>query len=152
MEKEMATHCSVLAWRIPGKVEPGRLPCMGSHRVGQDWSDLIAAAADYRKDNSWHWFKKTHLFIYFIWLCWVSVVAHRVVVAFCGIFCFDTQTLWLQHRGSKMHSSAVVAHEPSYFMTYWILVPWPGFKLMSPTLQGGFSSTGLPGNSLILNT
>ena len=39
----MATHSSVLAWRIPGMVEPGGLPSMGSHRVGHDWSDLAAA-------------------------------------------------------------------------------------------------------------
>ena len=36
LEKEMATHTSVLAWRIPGTGEPGGLPCMGSHRVGHD--------------------------------------------------------------------------------------------------------------------
>ena len=36
LEKEMATHSSVLAWRIPGTVEPGVLPCMGSHRVGHN--------------------------------------------------------------------------------------------------------------------
>ena len=40
----MATHSSVLAWRIPGMAEPGRLPSMGSHRVGHDRSDLAAAA------------------------------------------------------------------------------------------------------------
>ena len=40
----MATHSSVLAWRIPGMGEPGGLPSMGSHRVGQDRSDLAAAA------------------------------------------------------------------------------------------------------------
>ena len=40
LEKEMATHSSVLAWRIPETGEPGGLPSMGSHRVGQDWSDL----------------------------------------------------------------------------------------------------------------
>ena len=40
LEKEMATHSSVLAWRIPGTGEPGGLPSMGSHRVGHDWSDL----------------------------------------------------------------------------------------------------------------
>ena len=45
LEKDMATHSSVLAWRIPGTAEPGRLPFMGSHRVGHDWSDLAAAAA-----------------------------------------------------------------------------------------------------------
>ena len=45
LEKEMATLCSVLAWRIPGMGEPGGLSSMGSHRVGDDWSDLAAAAA-----------------------------------------------------------------------------------------------------------
>ena len=44
-EKEMATHSSVLAWRVPGMGEPGGLPSMGSHRVRHDWSDLAAAAA-----------------------------------------------------------------------------------------------------------
>ena len=44
LEKEMATHSSVLAWRIPGMGEPGVLPSMGSHGVGHDWSDLAAAA------------------------------------------------------------------------------------------------------------
>ena len=45
LEKEMATHSSVLAWRIPGTEEPGRRLSMGSHRVGHDSSDLAAAAA-----------------------------------------------------------------------------------------------------------
>ena len=36
LEKEMATHSSVLAWRIPGTGEPGGMPFMGSHRVGND--------------------------------------------------------------------------------------------------------------------
>ena len=45
LEKEMATHSSVLAWRIPGMGEPGGLPSMGSYRVGHDWSDLAAVAA-----------------------------------------------------------------------------------------------------------
>ena len=40
LEKEMATHSSILAWRIPGMAEPGGLPSMGSQRVGHDWSDL----------------------------------------------------------------------------------------------------------------
>ena len=45
LEKEMAIHSSVLAWRIPGTAEPGGLPSMGSHGVRHDWSDLAAAAA-----------------------------------------------------------------------------------------------------------
>ena len=43
LEKEMATHSSVLAWRIPGTEEPGGLLSMGSHKVGHDWSDLAVA-------------------------------------------------------------------------------------------------------------
>ena len=45
LEKEMATHSSVLAWRIPGMAEPDGLLSVGSHRVGHDLSDLAAAAA-----------------------------------------------------------------------------------------------------------
>ena len=44
LEKAMAPHSSVLAWRIPETGEPGGLPSMGSHRVRHDWSDLEAAA------------------------------------------------------------------------------------------------------------
>ena len=44
LEKEMATHSSVLAWRIPGTGEPDGLLSIGSCRVGPDWSDLAAAA------------------------------------------------------------------------------------------------------------
>ena len=42
----MATHSSIPAWRIPGTEEPGGLLSMGSHRVGHDWRDLAAAAAN----------------------------------------------------------------------------------------------------------
>jgi len=45
LEKEMATHSSVLAWRIPGMGEPDGLPSMGLHRVGHDWSDLALACS-----------------------------------------------------------------------------------------------------------
>ena len=44
-EKAMATHSSIIAWRIPGMGEPGGLLFMGSHRVRHDWSNLAAAAA-----------------------------------------------------------------------------------------------------------
>ena len=47
LEKEMATHSSILAWRIPGMGEPGGLLSMGLRRVGHDRSDLAAAAAAY---------------------------------------------------------------------------------------------------------
>ena len=49
----MATHSSVLAWRIPGTAEPGGLPSMGSHRVRHDWGDLAAAAAAWQYHKSY---------------------------------------------------------------------------------------------------
>ena len=52
VEKAMATHSSVLAWRIPGTGEPHGLPSMGSHRVGHDWSDLAA--------GGWYWWWFSH--------------------------------------------------------------------------------------------
>ena len=64
LEKEMATHSSVLAWRIPGTGEPGGLPSMGSHRVGPNWSDLAAAAAAFIEDLVW----ARHYGILFMWL------------------------------------------------------------------------------------
>ena len=48
----MATHSSILAWRIPGAAEPGGLPSMGSHRVGHDGSDLAAAASLGKRSKS----------------------------------------------------------------------------------------------------
>ena len=53
LEKETATHSSVLAWRIPGTGEPGGLLSMGSHRVGHDWSDLVAATSFYTEKSHW---------------------------------------------------------------------------------------------------
>ena len=59
MEKEMATHSSILAWRIPGTEEPGGLPSLGLHRVEQDWSDLAAAAAAADTESTTRWKKLT---------------------------------------------------------------------------------------------
>jgi len=49
LEEELATHSSVLAWRIPGTGHPGGLRSMGSHRVGHDWRD---SAAEFTRNNS----------------------------------------------------------------------------------------------------
>ena len=54
LEKEMATHSSDLAWRIPGTGEPSGLPSMGSHKVGHNWNDLAAAAAWFLKHIPQH--------------------------------------------------------------------------------------------------
>ena len=61
LEKEMATHSSVLAWRIPGTGEPSGLPSMVSHRVGHTWSDLVVVAL---------WFIKKYCFYPILSLAW----------------------------------------------------------------------------------
>ena len=63
LEKEMATHSSILAWRIPGTAEPRGLPSMGSHRDGHHWSDFAGAAACIN--------------------CWMVIVHHWYTVYFC---------------------------------------------------------------------
>ena len=66
LEKEMATHSSVLAWRIPGMGEPGGLPSMGSRRVRHDWSDLAAAVCEVNVVNTFNsriFFKEDLFFI-----------------------------------------------------------------------------------------
>ena len=60
----MATHSSVLAWRIPGTGEPGGLPSVGSHRVGHDGSDLAAAAVIYDVEHFSHAYFPS---VYFLW-------------------------------------------------------------------------------------
>ena len=64
LEKEMATHSSVLAWRIPGTGKPGGLPSMGSHRVGLDWSDLAVAV--------FHWKTISQIAYTFFWWTYIS--------------------------------------------------------------------------------
>ena len=68
LEKEMATHSSILAWRIPWTEEPGGLQSMGSQRVGHDWVRLnphILVKQDIQDPP----------FFFFFWLCWVFVAA-----------------------------------------------------------------------------
>ena len=62
LEKVVATHSSILAWRIPGTEEPGGLPSMGSHRVRHDWSGLAVAAAVPQSENIGHQLQTTKRF------------------------------------------------------------------------------------------
>ena len=82
LEKEMATHSSVLAWRIPRTVEPGGLPSLGSYRVGHDWSNLAVAAAEVSETilSSFHSF-------YFI-LLFRSYFCHFIFQLTDSFFCF----------------------------------------------------------------
>ena len=76
LEKEMATHSSILAWRIPGTEEPGGLPSTGLHRVRHDWSDLAAAAAgSYQKTYGFQKGQKVSSFFGFLCLI-VILIGH----------------------------------------------------------------------------
>ena len=72
LEKEMATHSSVLAWRIPGTGKPEGLPSLGLHRVGHNWSDLAVAAAVAACFYEWKTiFFKTGKFMKSDIICWL---------------------------------------------------------------------------------
>ena len=85
----MATHSSVLAWRIPGMGEPGGLPSTGSHRVGHDWSDL--AAANIQKIfNKWCPYSSFWEILSFRSSSWTSLVAQ------CIGICLPMQEAWIR--------------------------------------------------------
>ena len=113
LEKETATHSSVLAWRIPGTGEPGGLPSMGSHRVGHNWSDLAAAAA-----AIYFWFLFNFIFPVLGLCCCMGfflVPASRSysLVAVHGLFIAAASLVaehWLQALGFSSCSSRSPEH------------------------------------------
>ena len=133
----MAIHSSILAWRIPGTREPGGLPSMGSHRVGNDWSGLAAAAA--AAAAAVLYCINTSAFVYpFTWLC-MHVVLH----------CFSH--VWLFVTPIDCSPLAPLSVEFAR-QEYWSGLPCPSpgdlpdlgtepNSLMSPALAGGFFTT-----------
>ena len=101
----MATHSSVLAWRIPGTGEPSGLPSMGSHRVGHDWSDAAAAAYT-------HTHTHTHIYIYTFFFfgqggCFVFLCRERKTIKldFVKDCLYNISFLgleWRSHESSKV--------------------------------------------------
>ena len=96
VEKEMATHSSVLAWRIPGTGEPGGLPSLGSHRVIHDWNDLAATAAARHEGTSAREFVRSVLFSlkkkkriqeekvsFFLWMLWYLMLWLELLHSYC---------------------------------------------------------------------
>ena len=85
LEKAMATHFSVLAWRIPGMAEPGGLPSRGSHRIGQDWSDLAAAAGfQCTSTDCFSCILKANFCITKVLICSICFV---LLISICFLFC-----------------------------------------------------------------
>ena len=124
---EMATHSSVLAWRIPGMGEPCGLPSMGFHRVRHDWSDLEAAAAAAGLSfllssilsclkECFHLSKgETSIVVYLIWPKEGLVLIDSVAASFK-----------LYHFASERKCSVkyLVWYQGYNFMTNWFLLSW----------------------------
>ena len=95
----MATHSSVLAWRIPGTGEPGGLPSVGSHRVGHDWSD--SAAADQKCQECLFLLFSPSLLISHRYMC-----GHQALVTPSieeNDWTWDTRQPYLLSQGSPVH-------------------------------------------------
>ena len=68
LEKEMATHSSIHAWKIPWTEEPGGLQSMGSQRVGHDWATSLSPLSDLESHRIMMWLSS----------CWNALTSHRI--------------------------------------------------------------------------
>ena len=145
----MATHSSVLAWRIPRTEEPGGLPSMGSHRVRHDWSDLAAAAAaaaayhcllvgrswkpicaSFSSSENWKVIATT-------WIRFLLLLSHLMILKVRG-----QKKVWLGYRESAGLHFLCKLEGRGYFLTSvqeaaWYLSSWPSpiFKTANMSLR-----------------
>ena len=161
LEKEMATHSSVLAWRISGTGELHGLPSMGSHRVGHDWSDLAAAASCLRNMLLQYLHGK-------VMSETSSILAHLKFSKFCYCFCniynciFTCPALAASIRGLGKTTKRKNGNTENFMNLVSLDANWNrcgsgrlwvGMKLtdwsVSPSLRPhqGFSPSGLEGNN-----
>ena len=157
LEKEMATHSSVRAWRIPGTVEPGGLLSMGSHRVGDDWSDLAAAAAvswyppptpskesDADRSHSlrFPWkMEKSHRTYWYRKPTWLfpqrgqlsplpdSLLLPEGLMGWTTIFCKDGYLLSQSSRPLSQVCIGGVLRLPKTWYYFSLVSPWGSFKI-----------------------
>ena len=102
LEKEMTTHSSILAWRIPWTEEPGGLPSMGSRRVRHNWSNLAAAvAAGYTKVR----LVKAMVFPVVMYGCesWTIKKAESQIIDAFELWCWKTllRVPWTERRSNQ---------------------------------------------------
>ena len=104
LEQEMATHSSILAWRIPGTGEPVRLPSVGSHRVGHDWSDLAVSSSSLLVTLllSCPWNSEFHIiYWWFCEKCSARVDFHHLLRTLVMIWCDIFQLIHKWKSGKK---------------------------------------------------
>ena len=124
----MATHSSVLAWRIPETGDPGGLPSMGSHRVGHDWSDLAVAAAFVVKLVWWYWILLTFAylksFLFLHQFCLNDILAGYCKLG-CRCFSFNTLNISCHSLLACRVSAERSAIKRMGFPLYFFLCVWP---------------------------
>ena len=132
----MATHSSILTWRIPGTEEPVGLPSVGSHRVGHDWHDLAAAAAA----AIFHCVYVPQLSYPFV--CWWTIRLLQCLSYY--------KQCCNEHWGTRVSFSSgflgVYAQqwECCIIFVFWMLSCKPDFSLSSFTFIKGIFSSLLP--------
>ena len=122
----MATHSSVLAWRIPGMGEPGGLPSMGLHRVGYDWSDLAAAASFHMVIRYLYIFFEAMsvwiLCLFLNWFFFVYVSLYSLVLkvfryfGYCTLIRYMTCKYFLPLCGRKIFIFLIMFFETKRFL------------------------------------
>ena len=137
LEKEMATHSSVLVWRIPGMREPGGLQSMGSQRVGHDWSDLAAAAAVQKLlCGELNWMTSKCVTVFCSQLS--STASLRGSWVLSGAVSWKKSTHWQQGPQFPFRAYsvlAVCARFVIYITLYEITVPWTTRRSNQSTLK-----------------
>ena len=152
----MATHSSVLAWRIPGMGEPNGLLSMGSHRVGHDWRDLAAAAAAAAMWETQIWSlgwedplekeMATHYSILAWRIPWTEEpgglqfmgsrrVSMTEQLSLTHSFC----ATWVELSNCKRDLCVSLSPEPKYFLWKCLSTPYLGWSSGSPKDSLGFS-------------
>ena len=128
LEKEIATHSSILVWRIPWTEEPGELQSTGPQRVGHDWATLL------------------HTEVSHSWCVSINVIAQKIHWSSLP----TCNHRLLSHMGSQLSSFGFFSSFwPCCHVTCEISVPWPGIECRLSAVKVQSPNPGLRGNPLL---